>query len=165
MRPDTWGPVIEPAVAAKTCSICGVEKPVDDFYRNRSYKSGYDNRCKACHNAQTNARHVAARTADPTYHTKRSSVWRHANPDKVRISHLRRVYGITAERYHAMLAEQRNACALCGVTFTKTPLVDHDHTTGRIRGLLCAGCNNILGLARDSAERLRAAADYLEGAR
>jgi uncharacterized CHY-type Zn-finger protein len=163
--PDRWGPVLEADLRTKVCRVCGCEKSVDDFYRNNSYKSGYANLCKACHNAQTTARHVVARAADPSYHTKRSSVWRHANPDKVRLSHLRRVYGITAEQYETMVLVQENACALCHVAFTKTPLVDHDHITGRIRGLLCAGCNNILGLARDSAERLRAAADYLERGR
>lgn len=165
MNPERWGPVLEADLRTKVCRVCGAEKPVDDFYRNRTYKSGYDSRCKACHNAATTARHERVRAADPTYHTKRSSVWRHANPERVRTSHLRRVYGLDRAQYDTMLVAQGNACALCGVTFTKTPLVDHDHFTGRVRGLLCAGCNNILGLARDSADRLRAAAAYLERTR
>lgn len=165
MKPSTWGPTVEVDVQTKTCSMCGLVKSVEDFYRNRSYKSGYDGRCKVCHNAATTARHEAARAADPSYHSKRSSVWRQANPERVRASHLRRVYGITVFQYETMLADQGHACAICRNSFVKTPLVDHDHFTGRIRGLLCASCNNVLGLVRDSSDRLRRAALYLEDSR
>ncbi|MET7788130.1 endonuclease domain-containing protein [Streptomyces sp900116325] len=63
-----------------------------------------------------------------------------------------------------MAAEQRHLCGLCGERSTtqKRMHVDHDHATGKIRALLCHHCNLLLGNAKDSAERLRQAIEYLE---
>lgn len=77
------------------------------------------------------------------------------------------VHGITPEQFEAMLAEQENCCAICGMEgwlggrHPGSPHVDHDHRTGQIRGLLCAACNLGLGRFNDDPERLRAAAEYL----
>lgn len=61
---------------------------------------------------------------------------------------------------------QRNSCAICGLQFEQDDLsslvIDHDHQTNRVRGLLCNPCNLMLGLAGDDAQRLHAAADYLD---
>lgn len=72
-------------------------------------------------------------------------------------------YSITRDQYEAMLEEQGNACALC----RKEPkgsynlAVDHDHKTGQVRGLLCAGCNRSLGYVEDPKWR-KAAVAYLK---
>ena len=61
--------------------------------------------------------------------------------------HVLRQYGITGEEYNAMLAAQHGGCALCGAPPTRNRLaVDHDHETGRVRGILCMPCNRTLGL-------------------
>lgn len=69
-------------------------------------------------------------------------------PIAARRSHLRR-YGIDAAQYDAMLSQQRGRCAICGggVSCNKTKYfdVDHDHRTGKVRGLLCRQCNVMLG--------------------
>jgi len=82
---------------------------------------------------------------------------------------LKRYYGMTGEQYGSMMAEQKGVCAICQkpetAIFKGTPKVmhvDHCHTTNRIRALLCGSCNGMLGLAKDSPETLRAAADYIE---
>jgi hypothetical protein len=75
-----------------------------------------------------------------------------------------RRYGITLEQLRAMYARQNHACAICGRTGCEL-VVDHDHVTGELRGLLCIPCNLILGLLRDDPRIARAAAEYLEGAR
>ena len=62
-----------------------------------------------------------------------------------------------------MLEAQGHACAVCREPFTRTPQVDHDHETGRVRGLLCDYCNPMIGSARDDPARLRAGAAWLEG--
>lgn len=85
---------------------------------------------------------------------------RYAQQERAR--HLMTKYGITLEQYDAMLTEQGGVCAGCGAEPTAISLhVDHDHTTGAVRGLLCFPCNAALGNAGDSAERLLSLAAYL----
>lgn len=70
-------------------------------------------------------------------------------------------YKLTTEQYTEMLLDQDNQCKVCLEHFVKTPCVDHCHTTGRIRGLLCNLCNVGLGAFLDSPKRLKQATQYL----
>lgn len=79
-------------------------------------------------------------------------------------------YGITPERYDEMLAAQQGVCVICGdpprpdgVHASARLHVDHDHTSGKIRGLLCGPCNSGLGLFRDHPGLLQKAIEYLNG--
>ena len=74
-----------------------------------------------------------------------------------------RRYGLTKQQYEAMIAAQQGLCAICKVR--PFAVVDHDHETKEVRGLLCDTCNRGLGLLGDSIERIRAALEYLENAR
>jgi hypothetical protein len=76
-------------------------------------------------------------------------------------------YGLTLEAFDSMLAGQGGVCAACGSAEWGPggPKVDHDHATGKVRGILCSGCNMAAGHAEDGPERLRALADYLEKSR
>lgn len=95
----------------------------------------------------------------------------HGNPavrERARRSGFRRLYGITLEEYNARLAEQGGVCAICRKPETamyrgqiKMLAVDHDHESGRKRGLICSACNLILGAAKDSVEILSSAIEYL----
>jgi len=86
---------------------------------------------------------------------------------------IKRLYGIDAAGYSAILASQGGVCALCRRAecrvgkngAAKRLAVDHDHETGAIRGLLCFACNSGLGVFDDDSERLRRAADYIDAAR
>lgn len=88
------------------------------------------------------------------------------NKEKWRGYELKCQYGITPEDVAAMRAAQDGKCACCNRAFGAEkaikPHVDHDHSTGKIRGLLCFSCNVILGHVDDSPASLRALADYLE---
>ena len=83
---------------------------------------------------------------------------------------LNRKYGLTVEAYATLLASQGGVCATCKGTEThvhksgkvKDLAVDHDHATGRVRGLLCFNCNQGIGRLKDDPALLRACADYLE---
>lgn len=83
-----------------------------------------------------------------------------------RAHHLISKFGITEEQYEAMVAAQEGKCAMPTCEQKDLPeqrlAVDHDHSTGRVRALLCDKCNRGIGLLDESPERLRHAADYLE---
>ena len=71
-------------------------------------------------------------------------------------------YGMTLEEYEALFLKQDGKCVLCHKGQTKRLLsVDHDHKTGKIRGLVCVRCNVLLGMAQDQPERFTAAITYL----
>jgi len=72
-------------------------------------------------------------------------------------------YGISTKEFNTILRKQGGRCAVCG---DKTPggigwVLDHDHTTGKIRGVLCDLCNRGLGYFRDSDSSLSGARSYL----
>jgi hypothetical protein len=99
---------------------------------------------------------------------------RRRDPEKARTRErkyeLRRRYGIEAADYDRLLKKQRGRCAICrspepgsaGSKPWKYFAVDHCHLTSKVRGLLCANCNRVLGIAKDSSRLLRKAAEYLE---
>ncbi len=80
-----------------------------------------------------------------------------------------RQYGLTEESYNIMAAKQGNVCAICGAnqvwrknTTRFNLAVDHDHRTGKVRGLLCQLCNTALGIFKDDPELVKIALAYLE---
>jgi hypothetical protein len=89
---------------------------------------------------------------------------RRANDLDFRDRERARRYGITLEQLREMQERQNHACAICKRGGCELVL-DHDHVTGEVRGLLCIPCNLILGLLRDDSHIARAAAEYLERAR
>ena len=94
----------------------------------------------------------------------RHKVYRESNPQVVRDSQLRTSYDITLDDYNEMFTKQEGKCAICGnhQSEIKTVLaVDHCHSTGKVRGLLCGNCNRAIGLLKDDIENLRCAILYL----
>ena len=86
--------------------------------------------------------------------------------DKYREREIKRKYGMTAADFAALHAAQGGACGICRTTLTtenRGTVVDHCHDTGKVRGLLCQGCNRGIGLLKDSAEVLASAIAYLNG--
>jgi hypothetical protein len=74
-------------------------------------------------------------------------------------------YGITPNQYEELLERQGGTCAICPRTADSQKRrlhVDHDHSTGKVRGLLCDQCNRAVGLLGDDPDRLRKAAAYVE---
>lgn len=97
--------------------------------------------------------------------TEYAKVRRAKNPEQIRYnvwkSKLKINYGLTPENYETMLKEQNNRCKICSETFTSTAHVDHCHTTGKVRGLLCGNCNHGLGKFKDNTKLLQNAITYL----
>jgi len=87
-----------------------------------------------------------------------------------RRAHLKRSYGIDLKDYETLLSSQGYKCKICGVgsnldSRAKYFVVDHNHNTGEIRGLLCTKCNALLGFAQDRVEILETAKQYLINSR
>lgn len=88
-----------------------------------------------------------------------------AMPARRRENWRKQKYGLTQSQIDAMLITQGGVCAICATTQPGgqgTWHVDHDHSSGKIRGLLCQRCNVGLGNFQDQPDRLRVAANYLE---
>ena len=98
--------------------------------------------------------------------SERNSAWLKTESGKEsnRKKKLSKKYNMTVEKYDSMLKEQNNCCKICSThesEFNKRLAVDHCHTTGKIRGLLCMACNILLGKAKDNINILNNAIDYL----
>lgn len=160
---------IEAAAALRpprACRICKEVKTFDEFTRDRGRREGRGTVCLVCargltkqFNSQIDPEELKQRKAG--YYRKARAGYRRYR--------LKYDFGLTQEQYDEMFAEQGGVCAICGQPETAITrgevirlAVDHCHASGRVRQLLCAHCNHGLGHFRDSPERLRAAADYIE---
>lgn len=165
----------------KHCTLCGEEKPYSAFRKNPAGRFGLQPRCTECLKQVSSAYYKAhpekwaqkeaeLRAKDPEGLKKKNrdaaTRWR-ADPANViskRMAYIEKRYGITYLDFEAMEATQAGLCKIC-----KRPPdgrfdrlhVDHDHKTGKVRGLLCHGCNVSLGRFQDKPEWLDAAAAYL----
>lgn len=138
----------------KTCNVCGETKPLDAFSVLKKGALGRHPACKACRNLQAKNYYVAKH--DEILEIKRERR-RRTGADR------RYSYGLNPEQYKAMVEAQGGRCAICDHPPADGVLrVDHCHTTGEIRGLLCRHCNLALGNMRDDISRLRKAISYLE---
>ena len=151
----------------KKCSRCGQEKPTSDYHKDNRNPDGLYGWCKDC--ARAKAREYRAKNVEKVRESQRRS--RQSRPEVYWEKNLRSAFGITAEDYEQMLANQNGACAICKQEETEIHprsgtqrrlAVDHCHDTGRIRGLLCNRCNRAIGLFRDSAQIIRSAINYLD---
>lgn len=128
--------------ASRVCTRCGITKPSTEFYPSDRLS------CKECCKAK-------------------GQEWRKRNPEGYKRQKenaaLRRM-GFNRTMYDAMLLKQIGCCAICSKPAPqgKRLVIDHCHTAGKVRGLLCSRCNLMIGLAKDSAKILRSAARYLE---
>ena len=130
------------------CGTCKMKLPSDCFHRCKGVKRGLQYNCKSCR------REYSASTHQKQYHRNQG---------------LKYSYGISAEEYGSMLKIQGGRCKICGcekntrVDREMALAVDHDHKTGKVRGLLCDKCNRGLGFFRDNPALLLQAISYLEG--
>lgn len=145
----------------KTCTKCQSAKPPADFYRNGQRLRPDCKKCSNHRNAEAYRQLPEGVRAERAARAKRA--YQH-NPRIQRDGELRRKFGISLEDFERMLEAQDFLCRLCQrpPTGRRPSLhVDHDHATGRVRGLLCQNCNVGLGHFKDSPEILRRAIDYL----
>jgi hypothetical protein len=151
----------------KTCYACDLEKPLVNYHVDKKSKDGRSNRCKVCAKEST-------------------SKWRAENPERARAkvkecfdknrkkyysTHNDRQlfvkYGLTRVEYERLLEETLGVCVVCSRPFGTSPytkpVVDHCHTTGKTRGIICRQCNIGLGAFKDNTNALNNAVKYLNG--
>ena len=137
------------------CTHCGLtvesEKDLSLFQKDRSKPLGYRNQCKECRSIISNK-------------------WKSNNSKKQGIkranAHMERRYGITIEEYDIMFIRQDGKCDICGSSgFAKGKSrmnIDHCHTTGKVRGLLCNNCNSGIGKLKESESIMLNAIEYIK---
>jgi hypothetical protein len=147
-------------------------KPLESFYEAKGARDGRRGDCKACSAARAHERYVKNRERAIAQVKK----WQQENAERVRgyrkrrnaehpeiarEGHLRRKFGLTIAAYEELLAAQGGGCAICGDEVEGSLHVDHDHVTGKVRGLLCVRCNNALGQFQEDPVVLMRALAYL----
>lgn len=133
------------------CRTCAKTKAVDEF---------------SFHDTKTGCRKTICKTCD----AERAVRWAKAHPNEravvERRRHLKRTFGLTETDYEEMLTSQGGACKICkrksSGTRNHRMFVDHDHTTEKVRGLLCFKCNTGIGAFDDNPGLLEKAAAYIE---
>lgn len=160
----------------KVCKKCGLTKPLDEFYKAAGMRDGHRSDCKTCNSEAKRKRYFA----NPQPAIERSRLWQRENRERHRAwqrayraanreriqrrnrdRHLSKKYGIVSDEFDLLVQAQLNLCAICLRYFGKQLHVDHDHSSGRIRGLLCGKCNKAIGLLDDQPRSAQAAAKYL----
>lgn len=140
--------------AEKSCNKCGEIKSLDQFPKRKDSADGHHNSCKACENVRKSK-----------YKWTREQWW---------AWEIKKQFGLTVDAYNSLLEEQNHSCAVCNTHLddykgiygkgkkVERFSVDHCHTSGKVRGLLCYNCNLLLGHAKDNVEVLEAAVAYLK---
>ena len=148
-------------MALKVCSKCKQTKDISNFYFRKD-ASCFRNECKECLKKVSKKNYFKKWDENKIkhnvhYHTKR------------RYERVFKKYNITEAQYNSLLKKQNNTCAICKLpmklygSFKKVYLhVDHDHKTGKVRGLLCNCCNMGIGNLKDDINLLYNAIEYLK---
>jgi hypothetical protein len=165
----------------KLCLKCNVLLPLDKFHKHSKTKDGFKTNCKKCR-AEYETKY---RKENTDKLLEREAIRRVRNAETIRVSskkymqkssskgkrlayRLENEYGLTLTDYDAMFESQNGKCKICRIDqdqMVRRLCVDHCHSTGKIRGLLCDPCNRLLGQARDKIEVLESAINYLKDAK
>lgn len=155
----------ELATRTKLCPACEQQKAYGEFYTNKRRKDGLSCYCISC--SRIKGKEARRR-------------WRENNPDRIAAFNKRRrqeslekpgrhwkEYGIdfTPQEYGERLKLQGDRCCICerpASDFKKRLCVDHSHTTGLVRGIVCSYCNTIIGVIEDRQDLVTKIEDYLE---
>jgi hypothetical protein len=138
----------------KVCNKCSETKSLEDFPLRKANIDNRHNSCKGCEGERKKK-----------YKQTSEQWW---------LGEIKRKFGITQIDYNALLESQNRSCAICNIHLDEYKgvygkgkkverfSIDHCHSTGKIRGLLCFNCNLMLGHAKDSQETLASAIMYLQ---
>lgn len=133
-----------------------------NFSKRKKSKDGLRTRCKTCDQVTKESYRKI-----PENNQKEREAWKLYNRTNARArreASLIKKYGISLNEYHKLQVEQNNRCKICNISmlvYNEYFAVDHDHLSGKVRGLLCKQCNLGLGNFKDNKELLLNAIKYL----
>lgn len=139
---------------SKICTKCKTLKPLDQFLLDNRRANGRGSHCRECNASYCRKRNKSDRAKQIA-----------------RAYKLKHIFNISISDYNIMLEKQGGKCCICReseITIdnrtnqVKKLAVDHCHTTGKVRGLLCANCNIGLGKFKDNVLNLKTAIEYIE---
>ena len=152
----------------KICKGCSIEKPLDNFpIAGRAGASSgngyirtmntYKSRCNECYKKQEREKYHKLDENEKKQRRQNNS----CNNFEYRQSYrLKTHFGLTTEEFSAMIEKQNNKCKICEC-YMVPPQVDHNHTTGKVRALLCRSCNTSLGLLKEDSKILYNMISYI----
>jgi len=165
--------------AMKLCKRCNTNKTLELFSKHKKCKDGYQGTCLDCTASITKNWAMTNRArkdeTDRQYEERnpmRKSISRRRRqeiePYRVAIEELEHNminrYGISLEEYGHLFNNQGGRCKICGrlhTEFARGLVIDHDHVTGQVRGLLCDPCNRALGYFQEKITNLNSAIEYI----
>ena len=135
------------------CKICKQTKKADEFWKDKSTKTGLSTRgCKIC--------------LLDYYHNYNKEYFKHLTEEQLQKKNSRtylRKYGITMQDKIELFNKQKEKCAICNLQLSINKCcIDHNHKTGKVRGILCDNCNKGLGHLKDNIDNFTNALIYLK---
>ena len=170
----------------KICSKCNQEKIYSEFPTSKREKSGVSYECKSCRHLyylKNREKFIRASRENRVKNRERileykkkyternreriakyQKKYREENRESKIAHYYLSKYGLTPEQRADMFQKQEGKCAICRNPFQNALYthVDHDHKTGKVRGMLCYSCNLLIGFAREDESVLLAAINYIK---
>lgn len=142
----------------KKCKTCNVDYPLESyqFLIKKTNQLSTRNECIKCRNKKRSSKILERMKVDNDYSIHRKRMMKNAT--------LKKTFGITLIEYENIIEFNKNKCPICNTNvdeLSKSPHVDHCHSSNKIRGILCTNCNTGLGLFKDNKEALAKAIKYL----
>lgn len=160
----------------KTCKMCEQQLPLEQFRKHKLTKDRLNIWCNSCQISyqkewvKQNPEKANWRKRNPEKSKKARRAWEASNPEKVRGCWIKKYWPhLTGNEaiieYQRLFEKQQGSCAICGLkecSPTKRLAVDHDHVSGKVRGLLCDRCNRGIGYFRESIDIMSNGITYLK---
>jgi len=147
----------------KVCKKCKRELSLEMFSKHPKSKDRLQGSCKECERKWYKS--WRARPEVLKRIKEQQKQWAKRNVDNRKLNrkkyNLKVNFGISIEDYNKLLLRQNGVCAVCGSNTNRSLAVDHNHETGKVRGLLCGNCNTALGLLRENIQIIEKLKGYL----
>lgn len=158
----------------KICTSCKDELPNTTEYFYVGKKGKLKNQCKICFQIFYLRRRLELTSLsrinyqlNKAERLEQKKEYHQRSKEKRRIYNIGKKFGITEQEYQSLMNNQRGLCKICGRSLVepdsiRSPAIDHNHTTGLVRALLCADCNTALGLVHENVSTLQSMISYIE---